>query len=360
MKKQFTNFFIREWLFLFSFTAFGITSYMLGSFPEYTQKELIPIFLLFALFVVVKGIENSNLLLKTASILEKGVMLPQKLLFITFILSSIITIDVALITMLPIVFALQIKEKEKLTILVALTAHIGAALTPFGTPQNLFIYSYYGVDPFTFIKTIAPFSIGMLILFFFSSFFIKVRPIDIKYKEKKVNKPSASIYLILFTIIVLSILHIFSINIVFLALLFILFFDKKCFQIDYFLLFTFLIFIGLTTNIKMMIGTMIYHPHHTFLLSSIMSQFISNVPTTLLLNKFTTEWEALLWGSNVGSFGSIIAALANLITYKMYISYNNTKNVKSFLWQFIFFGYLAFLFGYLLYFISFSYFLKIF
>ena len=359
MQKYLTDFFIQEWLFLFSFTAFGITSYLLGSFPEYTQKELIPIFLLFALFVVVKGIENSNLLSKTASILEKGAMLPQKLLFITFILSAIITIDVALITMLPIVLSLQIKKKEKLTILVALTAHIGAALTPFGTPQNLFIYSYYGVDPFTFMKTIAPFSIGMLILFFFSSFFIKVQPIDIKYKEKKVNKPSAYIYLILFAIIVLSILHIFSINIVFLTLLFILFFDKKSFQIDYFLLFTFLIFIGLTTNIKMMIGTMIYHPHHTFLLSSIMSQFISNVPTTLLLNKFTTEWEALLWGSNVGGFGSIVAALANLITYKIYISYNNIKNVKSFLWQFIFFGYLTFLFGYLLYFISFSYILKI-
>jgi len=358
MRKHLTDFLIREWLFLLSFSAFGITSYLLRSFPEYTQKELVPIFLLFTLFVVVKGIENSNLLLKTASSLEKGAMLPQKLLFITFILSSIITIDVALITMLPIVLSLQIKEKEKLTILVAFTAHIGAALTPFGTPQNLFIYSYYGVDPFTFIKTIAPFSIGMLLLFFFSSFFIKVKPIAMKYKEKKVNKPYAYIYLILFSIIVLSILHIFSITIVFFSLLFILFFDKKSFQIDYFLLFTFLIFIGLTTNIKMMIGTMIYHPHHTFILSSLMSQLISNVPTTLLLNKFTTQWEALLWGTNVGGFGSIVAALANLITYKIYLSYNNAKNTKSFLWQFIFFGYLIFLFGYILYFIYFSYFLQ--
>ena len=359
MRKSFANFLIREWLFLFSFTVFGITSYLLGSFPSYTQKELTPIFLLFALFVVIKGIENSNLLVKTASSLEKGAMLPQKLLFITFILSSIITIDVALITMLPIVLSLQIKEKEKLTILVAFTAHIGAALTPFGTPQNIFIYSYYGVDPYTFIKTIAPFSIGMLILFFFTSFFITVERINIKYKEKKVNKESAYIYLILFTIIVLSILHILSMNLVLLVLLFVLFFDIKSFKIDYFLLFTFLIFIGLTTNIKMMIGTMIYHPHHTFILSSVMSQFISNVPTTLLLNKFTTQWEALLWGSNVGGFGSIVAALANLITYKIYLSYNSGKNIKSFLVQFIFFGYLTFIFGYILYFVYFSYLFKI-
>lgn len=360
MQKRFRGFLIKEWLFLLSFSFFSITSYLLKSLPHYTQKELVPIFLLFSLFVVVKGIENSNLLQKTASTLEKGSMLPQKLLFITFILSSIITIDVALITMLPIVLSLKIKEKEKLTILVAFTAHIGAALTPFGTPQNLFIYSFYGVDPYTFVKTIAPFSLSLLLLFFISSFFIKVEQIDIKYREKKVDKASAYIYLILFTTIVLSILHIFSVNIVFLVLLFILFFDKKSFKIDYFLLFTFLIFIGLTTNIKLMIGSMIYHPHHVFILSSIMSQFISNVPTTLLLNKFTTQWEALLWGSNVGGFGSIVAALANLITYKIYLSYNSGKNIKSFLVQFIFFGYLTFIVGYILYFIYFSYLFKIF
>jgi len=160
MRREFTNFLVREWLFLFSLTIFSITSYILGNIPNYTQKELMPIFLLFALFVVIKGIENSNLLLKTAASLEKGRMLPQKLLFITFFLSSIITIDVALITMLPIVLSLKIKEKIKLTILVAFTAHIGAALTPFGTPQNLFIYSYYDINTYDFIKSIFPFSLN--------------------------------------------------------------------------------------------------------------------------------------------------------------------------------------------------------
>ena len=44
-----------------------------------------------------------------------------------------------------------------------------------------------------------------------------------------------------------------------------------------------------------------------------LSQFISNVPATLLLTPFTQRWEALLWGTNAGGFGTPVAVMANLI-----------------------------------------------
>jgi Na+/H+ antiporter NhaD/arsenite permease-like protein len=354
MKQNVIDFLLKEWLFLLSFIGFLFTSYSLSSFPKYTQKDLTPILLLFALFIVIKGIERTHFLSKIASLLEKTKFLPQKLLLLSFFLSAFITIDVAIVALLPILFSLNIKEKDKLVILVALTAHIGAALTPFGTPQNLFIYSYYNVNPFTFIKIIAPFSFTMLAIFFAASFLIKTTPaIEEQIKRENVNIPAAYIFLILFISIVLVILHIAPQTILFIALIFIFFFDLPSFKIDYFLLFTFILFIGLTSNIKIMYAGDIEHPTHIFLLSSFLSQVISNVPTTLLLNKFTTQWEALLWGTNVGGFGTLIAALANLITYKIYLSYNGTKNIKSFILQFIFYGYIVFFIGIALYFLLF-------
>ncbi len=346
---------VKEWLLLSSLSAFAATSYYLGGFPQYTQNELVPIFLLFALFIVIKGIENSNLLLKSAILLERGNRLPLKLVLITFLLSMVVTIDVALITMLPIVFSLKIREKENIVVLVGLTAHAGAALMPFGTPQNLFIYSFYNIDTLDFISTIAPFSFGMLLLFSTAALFMKTTPDAAKTRKKKpIQKPIAVIYLVLLAIVVAAVLRILPVAAALLALLFALFFDRRSLRVDYSLLLTFLLFLGLTTNIKMIIGGMIHHPGHIFLLSSVMSQFISNVPTTLLLNKFTTQWEALLWGTNVGGFGSLIAALANLITYRLYVSYTKHSNTGSFVLKFLAAGYISFAIGTALYFLLFK------
>jgi Na+/H+ antiporter NhaD/arsenite permease-like protein len=59
---------------------------------------------------------------------------------------------------------------------------------------------------------------------------------------------------------------------------------------------------------------------------------MSNVPAALFLSEFTNQWKALLWGVNVGGFGTLIASMANLIAYKIYLS--RRKNQKGFLWKF--------------------------
>ena len=352
MRRALLNFIVKEWLLLASLFGLLATSFYRGAFPDYTDRELVPIFLLFTLFVVVKGIENSNLLLKTATVLERGALLPAKLVIITFLLSMVVTIDVSLVTMLPIVLSLNVRQKENLAILVALTAHVGAALTPFGTPQNLFIYSFYDVDTLAFIETIAPFSIGMLLFFLVVSFFMKAtKDTSFRRKKRPLEKPMAMSYLVLLGIVVLCVLRLLPAGTAVLAPVFALFFDRRSLKVDYGLLLTFLAFLGLTDNIKAMIGGMIHHPGHIFILSASMSQFISNVPTTLLLNKFTGEWEALLWGTNVGGFGSLVAALANLITYRLYVTYGEKKHVASFTRKFVIAGYVAFMAGFVIHFV---------
>ena len=56
------------------------------------------------------------------------------------------------------------------------------------------------------------------------------------------------------------------------------------------------------------------------------SQFISNVPATLLLSGFTDNFRSLLIGVNLGGLGTFIASMASLISYKIYAHrYNDTK-----------------------------------
>ena len=69
------------------------------------------------------------------------------LIIITFIGSMIIANDMALITFLPLgYFALSVTRQEKymayLFVLQNISANLGGMLTPFGNPQNLYLYSY--------------------------------------------------------------------------------------------------------------------------------------------------------------------------------------------------------------------------
>ncbi|MGL6131132.1 MAG: hypothetical protein ACRCZ9_05935, partial [Fusobacteriaceae bacterium] len=47
---------------------------------------------------------------------------------------------------------------------------------------------------------------------------------------------------------------------------------------------------------------------------------ISNVPTALLISQFTNSWKPLLLGVNIGGMGTLVASLASLISYKIYIN----------------------------------------
>ena len=48
------------------------------------------------------------------------------------------------------------------------------------------------------------------------------------------------------------------------------------------------------------------------------SQVISNVPAALLLSGFTSQWESLIVGCNLGGLGTLIASMASLISYKFF------------------------------------------
>ena len=57
----------------------------------------------------------------------------------------------------------------------------------------------------------------------------------------------------------------------------------------------------------------------TLVFSTISCQFISNVPSAILLSQFTENYRELLVGVNIGGTGTFIASLASLITLREYM-----------------------------------------
>ncbi len=352
MKGQgtFIDFVLKEWLLIVSGASLLLTSIYTRHFPTYSRQEFQVLFLLFLLFVVVNGLRNSGFILKIAQNIEKGKVISLKLIAATFFLSMFVTNDVALIIMVPLTLSFRINRKDILVIFEALAANAGSALTPFGNPQNLFIYWFYGIHPITFIEKIAPFSFSLLVILTITAVFIKTGICSESSPQKQIVSKTVYVYGVSFLAVLLIIFRVAPVATGFFIIAGVLLFDRKSLHIDYAILFTFFFLFGFAENIKTLVATGIQHPQHIFLLSVLASQIMSNVPAALLLAKFTTNWKALLWGTNVGGFGSLFGSFANLIAYKIYVNHEKANGVAPFTIKFITINYLAFFLSVGLYF----------
>lgn len=103
-------------------------------------------------------------------------------------------------------------------------------------------------------------------------------------------------------------------------------------EVDYALLFTFVGFflfvgnIGQIQWVREMLGQML--KGRELILAVGFSQFLSNVPTTLLLSGFTENYKELLLGANIGGLGTLIASMASLISYKLYAQTERAQKGK--------------------------------
>jgi len=341
---------LQEWLVIVSAVGLVLTSFYTKHLPVYSAQEIQILFILFALFIAVNGLQKSGLILQIAQSIENGKFIPLKLVLTSFFLSMLVTNDVALIVIVPLTISLNINRKDILVILEVLAANSGSALTPIGNPQNLFIYWFYGTAPDTFIETIAPFSLIFLGLLVVASLFVKTRNGVQTPRPDKVDQ-KAYVYGVLLFIVILTVFHVLPILTGTITILFALIFDRQALHIDYALLFSFLFFFGIADNLKVILATEISHSGHIFLFSALASQVMSNVPATLLFAKFTSNWQALLWGVNTGGFGSLFASLANLIAYKIYVTHEDTDKTAQFTARFLIMGYMALFLAIGLYFI---------
>ncbi|MBD7912143.1 SLC13 family permease [Clostridium cibarium] len=319
------------------------------SMPKLQYIDFKVLILLFNLMIIVAAFENLKILdyfaTKLLTKCKSYRSIVFSLTFITFFASMLVTNDVALITFVPLSLIICKKvniSSIKIIVFQTLAANLGSAFTPMGNPQNLFIYSYYNISPINFflitinlILLSIAFLIGLIIKNNKDKLTMDLSSVKIK------DKASSIIFSILFIIILASVFHIIDYKITFIITIsIVLIFNKKLFkEIDYSLLLTFVfffIFIGNISSVetvKLLMSKLLNSGTSTYFSSIILSQFISNVPCTMLLSSFTNNYKELLLGVNIGGMGTLIASMASLISYKLYTkdySENSTRYIKYF------------------------------
>ncbi len=340
-----------EWIFSFSLAGLLSTSFYLKRLPQYNKTDFQVIYIIFVFLVIIKGIESSNFLDLIGTKLKKDKWLSLKLVMFTAVLSMFVTNDVALFTIVPITLTLHVADAGMLVILETLAANSASALSPIGSPQNIFIYFHYHLHPAEFVMAIAPFCLVTIVFIIAVTMVSKNNSnlIDIEKKTilNKVKVRKACIYSVLFIIFALAALHLISLAYGLCAIIYSFLFDRKSLCIDYMLLAIFFVFFGFTDNLTKLITLNLDIPLHTFLYAAFGSQVISNVPGALFFSDFTDNWRALLFGVSVGGLGNLIGSLASLISYRLYSA--KFRNSSAYLLRFHLYNYAVFFLGILTY-----------
>ena len=255
------------------------------------------------------------------------------LVYITFIGSMLIANDMALLTFLPLgYFVLSTTGKHKYMaftfIMQNIAANLGGMLTPFGNPQNLYLYTKFEIPTPAFMSVmLLPFLLSILLITLCCVIFVKKEKLEIHASEKTLPKGKTAIYLALFALSIAIVFRGIPYWIGLIVIPSVLFFmDKKALQkVDYPLLLTFVfffIFAGNMARIDAVRGFFGYLlEKNTLVFSALSCQCISNVPSAVLLSQFTENWQDLLVGVNIGGAGTLIASLASLITFREYSSH---------------------------------------
>lgn len=308
---------------------------------------------LFCMLAVVAGLKSTNIFelisRKLIGLFHTRRTVIYALVFGTFFFDMIVANDMSLITFLPLTcIVLHSTKNDKYLaftfIMQTIAANMGGMITPYGNPQNLYLYSYYNIPTNEFFSILLVQSITVAILLYICCSFVSNEKLVLIRKAKIIiNKEKLYTYIILFILVILGIFRIIPYMMVLgIVILTIAVTDVKRFmQVDYALLATFFVFFIFSGNIaripviKELISSIVVK--NTILAGIVSCQFISNVPTAIFLSKFTTDYRELLISVNVGSLGILISSLASLITLKEFLKHQ-PKNFLKYLGMFTVFN----------------------
>ncbi len=353
------DFFKRNTVMTIALFAAGITCCIVPFDKAYLDyfdfKTLTCLFCVLAVVCALRNIRFFYMLAKKVVQLFKNARMSiLALVYITFIGSMLIANDMALLTFLPLgYFVLTTTGKENYMaftfIMQNIAANLGGMLTSFGNPQNLYLYTKFHIPNDEFIAIMAPpFILSVVLITICCLVFVKPEPLALDDEPIHLPLGKTLVYIALF---ILSITIVFRTIPYWIGLIVIptvlLFVDRSALKkVDYPLLLTFVFFFIFSGNmariapVRELFGALL--EKSTLLFSTLSCQFISNVPSAILLSQFTENYRDLLVGVNIGGTGTLIASLASLITFREYTKHNPDKSL-SYIKQFS-----AFNFGFLL------------
>ena len=219
------------------------------------------------------------------------------LVFTCFFSSIFITNDVSLIIFVPFtILALKKVNRLDLTIftvsLQTIAANVGCMVLPIGAPHNIVMYTVSKIPFDSFFLLLLPY---IMVSVVFMAVLMLLIPND------AIELPSMA--------------KIERVNENFLKRVFL--------GVDYYLLLTFIALFVLIGNLENIpyLNSLFKNSivGNEVLWGVVSSQVISNVPSAILLSGFSTNYEAIIVGINIGGFGTLIASMANLISYKILV-----------------------------------------
>lgn len=297
------------------------------------------------LLILTKAIEYSGLLTWLAHRLVRRIRSERALaLFLIALaaaLSTVVTNDVALFVVVPLVLSLHKLTPlplKRLVIVVALAVNAGSVLTPLGNPQNLFLWQLSGVAFGRFVLALAPLCVLLMaMLFALATGFFKANSLDLSSDTDPhpVDRSLASVAALLFVaFVLLADAHHAGIALACVAAAFAIWRPRIVLKIDWLLLLIFvLMFIVLRSAAALpwihdLLGSLALQTSlRSYVAGAVLSQAISNVPAAIVLAGFTHDWRALAFGVSVGGFGVAIGSLANLIAVRL-------SNERGIWWSF--------------------------
>lgn len=350
---------------LIAFAAALITSLFVPVDKEYIGYfDFKTLSCLFCVLAVVCALKDINFFFviarKIVHFFKTARMSILALVYITFIGSMLIANDMALLTFLPLGFlVLSSTGKQKYMaftfIMQNIAANLGGMLTPFGNPQNLYLYTKFNIPNGEFMGIMAPpFILSVVLITLCCIIFVKNDPLMISDEKIELNGKRTALYLALFALAIAIVFRGIPYWIGLIIIPAVLFFaDRHALEsVDYPLLFTFVFFFIFAGNMARMDAVRSFFSallsKNTLLFSALSCQCISNVPSAILLSQFTGNYAELLIGVNVGGVGTLIASLASLITFREYVKHD-PRSTRRYIAEFS-----AFNFGFLIILIAFE------
>ena len=348
-----------------------------AAYAEYIDLRTIG--MLFSLMTIMAGLSRLGVFRIACRHLLSAVRGPRRLALaltlLAFFSSMLITNDVALVTFVPFaLLALRTLDSPRhacfTVVMMTIAANLGSMLTPIGNPQNLYLYSTSHMALTDFLLLMLPYAAAALVLLVGAIAFFGRIPEHAKEKAARsmdAGNPASSSedgsadspatcgeadnaasatdanetpqlasdaddpapsplrvlpWAALFVLALLSVAHILPYQaIVAVTIVVALVADRRALlHVDYALLFTFIaffVFVGNVGRIEVVNAALAQLiDGHELAVSVIASQVLSNVPAAILLSGFTSNFAALIVGTNLGGLGTLIASMASLISYK--------------------------------------------
>ena len=324
-----------------------------AAYAEYVDLRTIG--MLFSLMTIMCGLARLGVFRIACRHLLGVVRGPRRLALaltlLAFFSSMLITNDVALVTFVPFaLLALRTLDSPRhacfTVVMMTIAANLGSMLTPVGNPQNLYLYSVSHMRIGEFVLLMLPYAAASLVLLVAAiALFGKIpertqtsatrgaKPDDNEHADEipqlasDADDPAPSPFrvipwVVLFVLALLSVAHVLPYQAIVAATIVVaLAADRSALlHVDYALLLTFVaffVFVGNVGRIEMVSAALAQLiDSHELAVSVIASQVLSNVPAAILLSGFTSNFAALVIGTNLGGLGTLIASMASLISYK--------------------------------------------